>query len=135
MSATATLDQTAALPSARPARRLRLRRRHLWLVPGLAIAIAANKLGEANGVGILALVAFGIMPDVPRLLRSRGRRLHDLLHQPLIATVALSLSLAVAPSGVVPAVVLVATLVWFSHVVIGRGVGDMPRPTRKLAHA
>jgi hypothetical protein len=126
MSATSTIDQPAGT-IARRGPRLRLRRRHMWLVPGLAIAIAANKLGEVNGVGILALVAFGLAPDVPRLLGSRGRPLHDLLHRPVIAAVGLALSLAVAPSGVVPTVVLVATLVWFSHVVIGRAVGDAPR--------
>ena len=105
----------------------RLRRRHLWLIPGLAIAILANQLGAANGVGILALVAFGIAPDVPRLLGSRARRAHDLAHNPVIAAIALILALAVAPSGVMPVAVLVAALVWFSHVVIGWGVGDLPR--------
>jgi hypothetical protein len=105
----------------------RLRRRHMWLIPGLAIAIAANKLGEANGVGILALVAFGIAPDLPRLLGSRGRSAHGLLHRPVVAAAALAAALATAPSGVVPTVVLVAVLVWFSHVVIGWGVGDVPR--------
>lgn len=101
----------------------RLRRRHLWLVPGLAIAIYANQLGNGNGVGILALIAFGIAPDVPRLLGSRGQAIHGLLHQP----VAPAIAVAIAATGVVPVAWLVASLVWFSHVVIGRAISDVPR--------
>ena len=109
----------------------RFRRRHLWIIPGLAIAIAANELGKANGVGILALIAFGIAPDVPRLFGSRGRPVHGLLHQPALAAAALALALAGVASGVTsgaaPVIGLVAALVWVSHVVIGWGVGDIPR--------
>ena len=101
----------------------RLRWRHLWLVPGLAIAIWANQLGNGHGVGILALIAFGIAPDVPRLLGSRGRSLHGLLHQPVVP----ALAVAITATGVVSIVWLVASLVWFSHVVIGRAIGDVPR--------
>jgi hypothetical protein len=101
----------------------RLRWHHFWLVPGLAIAILANQLGNVNGVGILALIAFGIAPDVPRLLGSRGRPVHALLHQPVVPAMAV----AIAATGVVPVAWLVASLVWFSHVVIGRAVGDVPR--------
>lgn len=130
---TGTAERLAA--SAVPARTARrLRRRHLWLIPGLAIAIAANKLGEANGVGILALIAFGIAPDLPRLMGARARSAHDLLHRPVIAAVALAMALATAPSGVVPTVVLVAALVWFSHVVVGWAVGDVPRPRTDHRH-
>jgi lysylphosphatidylglycerol synthetase-like protein (DUF2156 family) len=101
----------------------RLRRRHLWLVPGLAIAVFASQLGNANGVGILAMIAFGIAPDLPRLLGSRGRPIHNLLHQPVAAVVALAVSAIVA----MPAVWLIGSLVWMSHVVIGWAVGDVPR--------
>jgi hypothetical protein len=101
----------------------RLRWRHLWLVPGLAIAIFANELGKGNGIGILTLVAFGIAPDVPRLFGSRGRPAHNLLHQPLLALAAA----AIAATGVVPVVWLVGSLVWLGHIVAGRGVGDVPR--------
>jgi hypothetical protein len=102
----------------------RLRWRHLWLVPGLAIAIYANQLGNGNGVGILALIAFGIAPDLPRLLGSRGRSMHGLLHQP----VAPAIAVAIAATGIVPIAWLVGALVWFSHVVMGRAIGDAPRP-------
>ena len=102
---------------------LRLRRQHLWLVPGLAIAIVANEVGKANGVGILTLIAFGIAPDLPRLLGSRGRLAHNLLHQPAAPLVAVAL----AATSIVPIVWLVGSLVWLGHVVAGRGVGDVPR--------
>jgi hypothetical protein len=113
--------ERAIEPKVREGRRLRWR--HLWLVPGLAIAIFANQLGTANGVGILALIAFGIAPDLPRLFGHRGRPIHDLLHQPVAAVAAAT----IAATGLVPAVWLVGSLVWLSHVVIGRAVGDAPR--------
>jgi hypothetical protein len=102
---------------------LRLRRQHLWLVPGVAIAIVANELGKANGIGILTLIAFGIAPDLPRLIGSRGRLAHNLLHQPAAPLVAVAL----AATGIVPIVWLVGSLVWLGHVVAGRGVGDVSR--------
>jgi hypothetical protein len=102
---------------------IRLRRRHLWLVPGLAIAIVANELGKGNGVGILTLITFGIAPDLPRLLGSRGRLAHNLLHQPAAPL----LAVALAATGIVPIVWLVGSLVWLGHVVAGRGIGDVPR--------
>ena len=125
--------ERAVHPAAGEGKGRRLRRRHLWLVPGLAIAIIANQLGQANGVGILLLIAFGIAPDVPRLFgigrgHSRGvgslaLRAFNLLHHPVAAAAAV----AVAATGIVPVVGLVAALVWLSHVVIGWGVGDVRR--------
>ena len=105
----------------------RLRRRHLWLIPGLAVAIAANQLGEANGVGILSLIAFGIAPDLPRLIGSRGRPAHDLLHQPALVVAAVAVAGGAAIIGVAPVVVPVGALVWLGHVTAGRGVNDVPR--------
>jgi hypothetical protein len=105
----------------------RLRRRHLWLVPGLAIEIAANELGEANGVGILALLALGIAPDLPRLLGAAGRSAHNVLHEPLAAAGATGVAAGLTVAGVVPLSWLVAALVWLGHVVAGWGVGDVPR--------
>jgi hypothetical protein len=101
----------------------RLRARHLWIVPGLAIAIVANQLGNANGVTILMLIAFGIAPDLPRLFGSRGRPVHNLLHQP----VAPLMAVALATTGLVPVVWLVGSLVWLGHIVVGLGVGDVPK--------
>jgi hypothetical protein len=120
--------ERAVHPNVQKGRRLRWR--HLWLVPGLAIAIVANQLGGANGIGILAMIAFGIAPDLPRLVGSRGRPMHDLLHRPVGAVVAVAMSAGgmVAVSGAAPLVGLVGSLVWLSHIAIGRAVGDVPRP-------
>ena len=113
-------------------RRLRLRWRHLWIVPGLAIAIFANELGKTNGVGILLLIAFGIAPDVPRLfgigrlrqgVGSLPLRAFNLLHHPIAPATAV----VIAATGVVPTLWLVGALVWAGHVVIGWGVGDVRR--------
>jgi hypothetical protein len=108
----------------------RLRLRHLWLIPGLAIAIVANELGKTNGLGILTLIAFGIAPDLPRLIGSRGRPVHNLLHQPAAPL----LAIAVAATGLVPIVWLVGSLVWLGHVLVGRGVGDVPRKRIDRVH-
>jgi hypothetical protein len=106
---------------------LRLRLRHLWLVPGLAIAFVANELGKGNGVGILTLIAFGIAPDLPRPIGTRGRLAHNILHQPAAPLVAVALALALVATGLVPIIWLVGSLVWLGHVVAGRGIGDVPR--------
>ncbi len=123
---------TQTIPA--PGKGRRLRRRHLWLIPGLALAVYANSLGERNGVGIPALIAFGLAPHLPLLLglgRRRDSRLKalavaafNLLHQPVAALAAV----AVAATGWLPTVALVASLVWFSHIVVGWGVGDRVRP-------
>src|SRR5690349_16101989 len=130
MSGTTTIQvggaEGAIATGARRGRRLR--RGHLWLIPGLAVAIYANTLGQANGVGILALVAFGIAPDIPRLFGTRGRPVHDILHQPLLAVGALAgAAVAIATTDVLPIVWFVGALVWVGHVIVGRGVGDVPR--------
>ena len=113
----------------------RLRPRHLWLVPGLALAIFANEVGKTNGVSILLLIAFGITPDLPRLLGLGGRqvssvpvRAFNLLHDPAGSIVATATAaVATVVTGILPMIWLVAALVWLSHVVIGRAVGDKPR--------
>ena len=109
----------------------RLRRRHLWLIPGLAIALFGNELGKAHDVGILSLIAFGIAPDLPRLLRYLGTgpaalaiRISNVLHHPLVAFAAFAVAAAGGANDLVPIVVLVATVIWVSHVVIGWAVGD-----------
>ena len=48
--------------------RLRLGRRHLWLVPGLAIAVYANAQAAEHGLGLGVLLLFGIVPHLPVLL-------------------------------------------------------------------
>ena len=46
--------------------------RHLWWIPGLAIAVAANQLTGIHGHGLVPILAFGIVPHLPVLL-GRGR--------------------------------------------------------------
>jgi hypothetical protein len=116
-------------PAGKQGRRLRLR--HLWLVPGLAIAFYANALGAGNGIGIGAMIAFGIAPDLPRILGSRGRPLLNVLHQPAAAIMAV----AVTAAGFVPIAWLVASLVWLGHIVVDWGVGDVPRRGGKQSRA
>ena len=119
------MSTATAIAPAGPAPRAgrRLRPRHLWLVPGLAVAIFANELGKGNGVGILTLIAFGLVPDLPRLFGSRGRPVHNVLHQPIVPLALL----AVAATGIIPVVWLVGSLVWIGHVIAGRALGDIPR--------
>jgi hypothetical protein len=136
MSATTTIHVGAehAVQTAGKGKRRRLRWRHLWIVPGLAVAVLANRLGNEHGVSILALIAFGIGPDLPRLL-GLGRRPVDsipvrafnVLHDPVSSVAAVALTIAGVETGVVPVIWLVGSLVWLGHVVIGLGVGDVRR--------
>lgn len=146
MTATNTIqvgaaEQAAVLPAGETKGR-RLRRRHLWIIPGLAVAIVANQLGSDNGVSILALIAFGIAPDLPRLLGLGRRpvdsipvRVFNVLHHPASPVVAAIVTAAGVELNVVPMIALVASLVWLGHVVIGLGVGDVPRRGGDLSHA
>lgn len=47
------------------ASRRRLRPRHLWIVPGLAIAIYANIVAGEHDLGLVPLLLFGILPQLP----------------------------------------------------------------------
>jgi F420H(2)-dependent quinone reductase len=112
----------------------RLRLRHLCVVPGLAIAFFANGQAEQLGVGIVPLLAFGIAPDLPRLLglgqpHAHGRMAaravpaFNLMHHPVPPLVVL----AVTATGVVPPVLYVGALVWLGHIVVGVSIGDRLR--------
>ena len=126
--------ETALVSRTDDDRRRRLRLRHLWIVPGLAIAIFGNGEAQRLGVGIAALVAFGIAPDLPRLLGlgqphvrgqmpARAVRAFNLAHHPVAPLVVIVL----AVTGVLPPIFYVASLVWLGHIVIGLGVGDRVR--------
>ena len=146
MTATNTInagtgEHAAARPTGEKQGR-RLRRRHLWIIPGLAVAVVANQLGNENGVSILALIAFGIAPDLPRLLGLGRRsvdsipvRVFNVLHHPASPVAVAVVTAAGVELNVVPVVALVASLVWFGHVVIGLGVGDVPRRGGDRSHA
>jgi hypothetical protein len=112
-------------------RRLRPVLRHLWLVPGLAIAFYANAQTGLHGLGLVPVLAFGIAPHLAVLLgygqpHARGQLapravpLFNAMHHPA-APVAL---LGLGAAGVVPPFWLVGALAWLSHIVIDWAMGD-----------
>ena len=117
-----------AQTAGRRARRLRLR--HLWLIPGLAIAVYANDLGGQHGVGLAALLAFGIVPHLPVLLgvgqphapgqmAARAVPLFNVMHHPIRPLGILALAIG----GILSPFWLVGALVWFSHIVADLAFG------------
>ncbi len=112
----------------------RLKVRYLWIVPALAIMFYASGQAEHLGVGILPLLVFGIVPDLPRLLgigqphahgqmAARAVPAFNVMHHPL-SPIAL---LALAAVGVVPPVFSVGALAWLGHIMFGLGIGDRLR--------
>ena len=97
----------------------RLKRRHLLLVPGLALAFLGNGQAELHGVSLAYVLIFGIAPHVPALL-PRSRTLFNALHHPLQPAVLLALGW----TGVLPPIALVGSLVWLAHIVIDWALGD-----------
>lgn len=109
----------------------RVRFRHLWLVPGLGLALFANTEASRLGVGIVPLLLFGIVPDVPRVLglrRPTMRMLHTAMHLPPVALVVLVVT---AITGMSP-FVYVGALAWLGHIVVGWGTGDRVRSADTL---
>lgn len=118
-------------PSIRPRRPSRPVRRHLWLVPGIALGLYAGMVSDHHGLGLLPLLVFGIAPHLTVLLgigqrRPRGRLgsravpLFNALHEPLLP---LTLLGAAAASLLSP-FWLVAALAWLGHIVVDWGLGD-----------
>ena len=113
-----------------PSRRLRLARRHLWLIPGLAIAVYANALAGEHGLGLGPLLLFGIVPHLPALLgigqpHARGQMaaravpLFNVMHHPLPPILVFGL----AAAGILSPFWLVGALAWFSHIVVDLAFG------------
>jgi deazaflavin-dependent oxidoreductase (nitroreductase family) len=106
----------------------RLTLRHLWIVPGLGIALFASAQSTTHGVGLVPLLAFGIVPHLPALagigrplapgqLAPRAVPLFNAMHQP-----ALPLAVAVlAAAGALSPFWLVGALAWLSHIVVDWG--------------
>jgi hypothetical protein len=116
-----------------PTRRfgLRLRRRHVWLIPGLGIALFANAQAGILHVGLVPLLVFGIVPHLTVLvgfgqphargqLAPRAVPLFNAMHQPVMPLAVLGL----AAAGVLPPFWFVGALAWLSHIVVDRGFGD-----------
>jgi hypothetical protein len=123
-----TFARTRSVDIGRP-RRLRLR--HLWLVPGLGIALFANAQAGSLHVGLVPLLVFGIVPHLTVLagfgqphardqLAPRAVPLFNVMHQPIVPLAVLGLGVV----GVLPPFWLVGALAWLSHIVVDRGFGD-----------
>ena len=121
---------TGTAQAASPPRR-RLARRHLWLIPGLAIAFYANAQAGEHGLGIGVLLLFGIIPHLPALLgvgqpHARGQMaaravpLFNVMHHPAPPLLVLGL----AAAGILSPFWLVGALAWFSHIVVDLAFGS-----------
>jgi hypothetical protein len=106
----------------------RLRRRHLWLVPGLGIALFASAQASSLNVGLVPLLVFGIVPHLTALLgigqphahgqlAPRAVPIFNTMHQPVVPLVVLGL----AAVGVLPPFWFVGALAWLSHIVVDWG--------------
>ena len=128
------VDHRAVAPAVPEGRRLRLR--HLWLIPGLAIAVVANGQASEHGLGLAPLLFFGIVPHLPALLglgqphahgqmARRAVPLFNVMHHPLPPV----LVTALAAAGILSPFWLVGGLAWFSHIVVDLALGDGLRTT------
>ena len=112
---------TAAAPTVAPVRQgRRLRIRHLWLVPGLALAFYANAQSQLHGLGIVPLLVFGILPHVPALGALQAIPLFNATHHPFVPLVVIAVSATILP---IPLLV-VGGLAWLSHIVVDWALGD-----------
>ena len=110
---------------------VRLRRRHVWLVPGLAIALAANAQAGQHNLGLVPLLVFGIAPHLtvalgigqphaPGQLASRAVPFFNAMHQPVLPLSVLCL----AAASVLSPFWFVGALAWLSHIVVDWALGD-----------
>jgi hypothetical protein len=104
--------------------------RHLWLVPGLAIAVYASSQATEHGLGLVPLLVFGIVPHLSVLLgigqpHARGQLapravpLFNAMHHPAAPLVLLGL----AAAGILSPFWFVGGLAWFSHIVVDLAFG------------
>ena len=109
----------------------RLRPRHLWIIPGLAIAIYANGLAAEHGLGLVPVLLFGILPKLPFFLGigqptvagqlpPRAVMGWNIMHHPVTPALLLGVTL----TGLLPVFWTVAGMAWLSHIVIDWGLGD-----------
>lgn len=117
-----------------PAKPGRLHLRHAWVVPGLALSVYASLESSRFGVGLIVLLAFGIVPHVPALVgllmpHAKGQLpprmvlIHNVLHDPTPPIVLLGLGLANA----LPPIAIVGGLAWISHIIVDWALGDGKR--------
>ena len=123
------VDPVAITPAPDAADRPRgLALRHLWIIPGLGIALFANAQSGSLGVGLVPLLLFGIVPHMTALLAigqphaqgqlaPRAVPLFNAMHQPVMPLAVLGL----AAAGVISPFFLVGALAWLSHIVTDWG--------------
>ncbi len=108
----------------------RLRPRHLWLVPGLAIAFLGSRT-DSSLLAIAVMVAFGVAPHLAFLagigqshpagqMAPRALAVFNAMHVPIVPAVIVALYL----TGIVPTLLFVGATAWLSHIVIGWAIGD-----------
>jgi hypothetical protein len=119
---------------AKPGRRLRPR--HLWLIPGLAVAILGSRT-DSSLMAIAVMVAFGIAPHLAFLagigqphpagqMAPRALAVFNAMHNPIVPAAIVALNL----TGVIPTLLFVGATAWLGHIVIGWGIGDGMRTAR-----
>jgi len=111
--------------------RRRMARRHLWLVPGLAVGVFASTLAGQKDLGLLPLLVFGVAPHLSVLagigqphargqLAPRAVPLFNAMHHPALPLAMLGL----AAAGVLSPFWLVGALAWLAHIVVDWAFGD-----------
>jgi hypothetical protein len=122
-----------ATPAAAPKEGFRFRPRHLWILPGLAIAIVGSRT-DSSLTAIGVMVAFGIAPHLAFLagigqrrpagqMAPRALAAFNAMHHPAIPAAIVALNV----TGAIPTLLFVGATAWLSHIVIGWGIGDGPR--------
>lgn len=110
------------------ARRLALR--HLWLVPGIGLALLASAQASSLHVGMIPLLVFGIVPHLtvlvgigqahaPGQMAPRAVPLFNAMHRPIVPAAVLGL----AATGIWPSFWLVGALAWLGHIVVDWAFG------------
>ena len=109
----------------------RLALRHLWVVPGLAVAVYAGAQATQHGLGLAPLLVFGIVPHLSVLvgigrphergqLAPRAVPLFNAMHHPVLPLVMLGL----AAAGVLSPFWFVGALAWLGHILVDLGFGE-----------
>jgi deazaflavin-dependent oxidoreductase (nitroreductase family) len=118
-------------PRVNPAKPGRLHLRHAWVVPGLALSVYASVESSRLGVGLVVLLAFGIVPHLPALAglvmaHAKGQMprpavpIFNAMHDPLLPIVLVALGLA----NVLPPIATVGGLAWISYIIVDWALGD-----------